>query len=70
MRFEKGSSAKKKDTNLAAVKSMAEKETIIRVLAQCNANISAAARILGISRSVLYDKIKKFDLKIKNTIAK
>ncbi|WP_373887491.1 helix-turn-helix domain-containing protein, partial [Desulfosporosinus nitroreducens] len=43
----------------------AEKETIIRVLDQTNSNISMAAKLLRINRSVLYEKLKKYDIKIK-----
>ncbi|WP_373887474.1 helix-turn-helix domain-containing protein, partial [Desulfosporosinus nitroreducens] len=42
----------------------AEKETIIRVLDQTN-SISMAAKLLRINRSVLYEKLKKYDIKIK-----
>lgn len=53
------------EADLESVRSKAEKETIIRVLAQTNANISAAARILGINRSVLYERLRKYNLQIK-----
>jgi len=44
----------------------AEKETIIRVISQTNANISMAAKLLRINRSVLYEKIKKYEIRIRN----
>ncbi|MCA1795134.1 MAG: hypothetical protein LC660_14930 [Desulfobacteraceae bacterium] len=36
-----------------------EKDTISRVLDQCSWNKTAAAASLGISRSTLYEKLKK-----------
>ncbi len=40
-----------------------EKEHIERILTQCSWNISKSAAILGIDRSTLYNKIKRYDLK-------
>lgn len=37
-----------------------ERETILRALEECHGNKSAAAKLLGIDRSVLYSKIKKY----------
>jgi len=65
LRVEKENSQPENEINLETARNKAEKETIIRVLAQTNANISAAARILGINRSVLYEKLAKYNLKIK-----
>ncbi len=39
-----------------------EKEIIIRALDKCDGNCSKAAKRLGINRSTLYEKIKKYDL--------
>jgi len=39
-----------------------EKDTILRTLADVNGNKAAAARILGIQRSTLYIKLKKYGL--------
>ncbi len=43
-------------------KDIVEKDLIFNALAACNGNKSAAARQLGISRSLLYDKMKKYNL--------
>jgi transcriptional regulator of acetoin/glycerol metabolism len=39
-----------------------EKETICQVLDQCGWNKTAAAAGLGISRSTLYEKLKKYGI--------
>ncbi len=39
----------------------AERRTILAVLAHCNGEKSAAARLLGISRTALYEKLKRYD---------
>ncbi|MFB4325296.1 helix-turn-helix domain-containing protein, partial [Priestia sp. BR_2] len=39
-----------------------EKDTILKALADVNGNKAAAARILGIQRSTLYIKLKKYGL--------
>jgi len=43
-------------------KSDAEKENIIKALAQTNDNRSNAAKLLGITRKTLFNKIKKYGL--------
>jgi len=43
-----------------------EKNHIINVLCETSGNYSEAARILGISRMTLYNKVKEFDLHVKN----
>ena len=40
----------------------AEKETISRVLEHCGGNVSRAARLLGLSRTTLYVKMKRYGL--------
>ncbi|MCF8091586.1 MAG: sigma 54-interacting transcriptional regulator [Desulfotignum sp.] len=40
-----------------------EKETICQMLDQCNWNKTAAAASLGISRSTLYEKLKKYQIR-------
>lgn len=65
LRMEKESGYSESENDLETVRSKAERETIIRVLAQTNGNISAAAKQLGINRSVLYEKMKKYSIKIK-----
>lgn len=39
----------------------AERRTILAALTQCNGEKSAAARLLGISRTALYEKLKRYD---------
>ena len=41
-----------------------EREEIIKALVQTNGNKSKTAKILGIDRTVLYSKIRKYNLKI------
>lgn len=40
-----------------------EREHIERTLARCDDQVSAAARVLGISRTTLYEKIKRYGLR-------
>jgi transcriptional regulator with PAS, ATPase and Fis domain len=47
---------------LKAIVKTAEKNAIAQCLEQVNGNRSQAAKLLGISRSGLYDRMKKFDL--------
>lgn len=42
-----------------------EKEMIVKTLKECNGNKSRTARILGINRSNLYHKLKKYNIKYK-----
>lgn len=49
-------------TSLKATLEMAERNAIIHCLKQVNGNRSKAARNLGLSRSGLYDRLKKFNL--------
>ena len=44
----------------------AEKAHIVRVLEECEWNISRSARVLGIDRGTLYDKISRYELKTPN----
>lgn len=62
LRKEKERSRNENEVCLETVRGKAEKETIVRVLAQTNANISMAAKLLKINRSVLYEKIKKYNI--------
>ena len=39
-----------------------EKDLILRALAECNNNRSAAAKALGISRRTLYRKLEEFGI--------
>lgn len=41
-----------------------EKEHLERIIKRCNGNISQSADILGIRRNTLYNKIKKYNIKI------
>ncbi|WP_158408606.1 helix-turn-helix domain-containing protein [Desulfosporosinus fructosivorans] len=62
LRKEKERSRNENEVCLETVRGKAEKETIVRALAQTNANISMAAKLLKINRSVLYEKIKKYNI--------
>ncbi|HEY6917210.1 MAG TPA: sigma 54-interacting transcriptional regulator, partial [Allosphingosinicella sp.] len=48
--------------NLKAVREAADRKAISRALARAENNISAAAKLLGISRPTLYDLMKQYDL--------
>jgi two-component system NtrC family response regulator len=48
--------------NLRAVREAADRRAIIEALARADGNISATARLLGISRPTLYDLLKAYDL--------
>jgi transcriptional regulator of acetoin/glycerol metabolism len=39
----------------------AERRTILAALEHCNGEKAAAARLLGISRTALYEKLKRFE---------
>lgn len=49
---------------LESKKNKWEREEIIRVLIKANGNKTVAANILNIGRTTLYEKIKKYDIKI------
>lgn len=48
---------------LANYRAKTEKEMIIRTLEQTNGNVAAAAKVLNIHRTVLYDKLKKYGIR-------
>lgn len=48
--------------NLRHVRQEAERNAILRALSMTDNNISAAAKLLGITRPTFYDLIKKFDM--------
>jgi two-component system NtrC family response regulator len=48
--------------NLRAVREAADRQAIRHALARSDGNVSAAARMLGISRPTLYDLLKAYDL--------
>jgi two-component system NtrC family response regulator len=50
------------DLNLRTAREAADRRAIGRALAQAEGNVSAAARLLGISRPTLYDLLKAYDL--------
>jgi two-component system, NtrC family, response regulator len=50
--------------NLRHVRQEAEKNAILRALSMTDNNISAAAKLLGITRPTFYDLVKKYDMPI------
>jgi transcriptional regulator of acetoin/glycerol metabolism len=44
-----------------------EKEKIREVVKECGGNISKAARLLGINRSTLYRKLRKYHIKVEKS---
>ncbi len=50
--------------NLRAVRQEAEKVAIIRAINMSDGNISAAAKLLGVTRPTLYDLIKKYGIHV------
>jgi PAS domain S-box-containing protein len=56
--------SKQKDAGLASARAKAEKHAILEALALTNNNVTKASAILNIHRTVLYDKMKKFGIKI------
>lgn len=57
-------SLKQKESGLASAREKAEKQAILEALAQTKNSVTKASAILNIHRTVLYDKIKKFGIKI------
>ncbi|ACE83457.1 PEP-CTERM-box response regulator transcription factor [Cellvibrio japonicus] len=50
--------------NLRHVRQEAERTAILRALSMTDNNISAAAKLLGVTRPTLYDLLKKFDMNL------
>lgn len=50
--------------NLRQVRHNAEKNAILRALAMKEGNISAASKLLGVTRPTLYDLIKKYNIQV------
>ena len=48
--------------NAAVVSSEVEESQVREAMARCNGNISAAAKLLGVSRPTMYAKLKKYGL--------
>jgi Transcriptional regulator containing PAS, AAA-type ATPase, and DNA-binding domains len=46
----------------AVVSSEVEESQVREAMARCNGNISAAAKLLGVSRPTMYAKLKKYGL--------
>lgn len=46
---------------------MSEERKIASVLAECNSNITQAAKVLGIDRSTLYRKLKNYKIEVKKS---
>ena len=53
---------KSKTTNLRNLKEDSEKEALLHAIRAANNNKNKAANILGIHRTALYKKMKKFNL--------
>ncbi len=53
--------------NLRQVRQNAEKNAILRALAIKEGNISAASKLLGVTRPTLYDLIKKYNIQVATT---
>ncbi len=53
--------------NLRHVRQEAEKNAILRALSMTDNNVSAAAKLLGITRPTFYDLIKKYDMPLNQT---
>lgn len=53
--------------NLRHVRQEAERGAILRALSMTDNNISAAAKLLGVTRPTFYDLIKKFDMNLPST---
>ncbi|MBU8542062.1 MULTISPECIES: sigma-54-dependent transcriptional regulator [Roseomonadaceae] len=51
--------------SLAEVREAAEREHIRRVLARCGGRIGDAAAVLGVSRTTLWDRMRRLDLSIR-----
>jgi len=54
--------------NLRHVRQEAEKNAILRALSMTDQNVSAAAKLLGITRPTFYDLIKKYEMPINHAI--
>lgn len=53
--------------NLRQVRHSAERNAILRALAMTESNISATAKLLGVTRPTLYDLIKKYNIQVSTT---
>jgi two-component system NtrC family response regulator len=49
--------------NLKHVRQQAEHNAIVRAIGRCDGNLTAAAKLLGVSRPTVYDLIEKYDIK-------
>lgn len=57
-------SPKETNSTLVSARSNVERERIIEALLETEGNVMAASNLLKVSRSVLYDKIKRYDIKV------
>ena len=62
--YKKAATPERKDVSLSDEKESIEKILIEETLLQTNGNKSEAAKKLGISRVTLYNKIKKYGIKV------
>ena len=62
IRTEKSRSGESSSTTLRVVDEADEERLVREAVSRCNGNISAAAKMLGVSRPTLYSKMKKYGL--------
>lgn len=48
--------------NLKHVRQQAERDAIVKAIGRCEGNLTAAAKLLGVSRPTVYDLIEKYDI--------
>lgn len=53
--------------NLRHVRQEAEKNAILRALSMADHNVSAAAKLLGITRPTFYDLVKKYEMSVSSS---
>ena len=64
-RGRRGAEARRTTTSLREMQSRAERENVLSALKETGFNKAHAARMLGIHRTLLYKKIRKYNLPLK-----